>query len=356
MAIATTSFLTYGDLTDSVGAMDLGALDLESSYFDLYSAVSGADDIQPLGGNQYIGYFPGGSFTATGTLGSSSATIRNLDVYWADQSLHADGLVVIRPGSDISGYLTHLSFSSPTFSFEVQGKVGTTGSTASITSLSLTLGDLSYQVDGRVLIDMSTGALNGTISAIRIRDGDHDASVARLSLPVMDFINMTPQESMAQMFAGKDILTATGDGAELAGFDGKDVIIGSAGDDTLSGGNGKDKLTGGLGADEFVFDHAPNKVTNVDTLIDFSAADGDRIVLDGAIFATETLVILDKLASKVDTGGNAYDAASYVGLVYVQATGRLYYDSSATGVGDLVAKLIGAPELTGEAISFLAPI
>ncbi len=105
-----------------------------------------------------------------------------------------------------------------------------------------------------------------------------------------------------------------------------------------------------------MFDHAPNRLTNVDTIVDFSAAQGDRIVLDGAIFTEESLVVLDKLASKVDTEGNAFDAASYVGLVYVQATGRLYYDSSDTASGELFAKLIGAPELSGEAFSLIVPV
>ncbi len=356
MAIATTSFLTYGDLTDSVGAIDLGAIDLESTSFDLYDAVTGVYDFQQVGGNQLIGYFPGGSFSATGTIGSSSATIRSIDVYWAGQSLHADGAVVIRSTGDFSGYLSNLSFTSPAMSFEVQCRVSTSGSTASITRVSLTVGELSYQVDGRVQVDLATGAMSGTISAIHIDDGAHEASVTRLSLPIADFINMTPQESMALMFSGKDILKASGNAVELAGFDGKDMIVGSAGDDTLAGGNGKDKLTGGLGADEFVFDHAPNSLTNADILIDFSVADGDRIVLDGSIFSAEGLVVLGKLASKVDIDGNAFDAASYVGLVYVQTTGRLYYDSSETGAGTLVARLVGAPELSGDAISFIVPV
>ncbi len=355
MAIATTSFLSYGDLTDSVDAIDLADIDLGSAYDDLGSAVAGVYDVRQEGG-QIIAYFPGGMFTATGTIGSTAATLRILDVLWADQSLHAEGSVVIRQDNGISGYLTKVSFASPLLSFEVQGKVGLTSNTATLTSVSLIMGDLSYRIDGSVLLDTVTGAMSGTIRAIHLDDGVHDASVARLNLPVADFISMTPEQSLALMFSGKDVLTATGNAVELAGFDGKDVIVGSTGDDTITGGNGKDKLTGGLGADDFVFDYAPNKLTNVDTIVDFSVADGDRIVLDGTIFSTESLVILDKLASKVDTGGNAFDSASYVGLVYVQATGRLYYDSSEAGPGELVAKLIGAPELTGDAISFIVPV
>ena len=338
MAIATTSFLTYGDLTDSVGAIDLREIDLVSTYYDLYYAVSDVYDIRQTGSGHFVGYFPGGSFDATGTLGSTSATIRSIDVQWADQSLHAEGAVVIRSTGGFSGYLSNLSFTSPELSFEVQGRVGTSASTASITSLSLTIGGLSYRVDGNVQVDIGTGAMNGTITAISLDDGVHDAAVNRLKLSIADFISMTPEESMALMFSGKDILTAAGNAVELAGF------------------GGKDKLTGGLGADDFVFDHAPNLLTNVDTIVDFSAAQGDRIVLDGAIFTEETLVILDKLASKVDIEGNAFDAATYVGLVYVQATGRLYYDNSESGAGALVAKLVGAPELSGEAISLLAPV
>lgn len=355
MAVASTSFLTYADLADSVGDIDLGAIDLESTYYDLYYAVSGIYDVEQQG-NQIIGYFPGGSFIATGTIGVASATLRNLTVLWGDQSLQADGAIVISQSGGISGYLTHIAFTSPLLSLELHGRVGATASTASLTSVSLTIGDLSYRIDGKVLVDAATGAMSGTISAIHLDDGNHEAAVTRLKLSVADFLGMTPEQSLALMFSGKDILTTTGNAVELAGFGGKDIIVGSAGDDTIVGGDGKDRLTGGLGADEFVFDHAPNAATNVDTIVDFSVADGDRIVLDGTIFVTESLVILDKLASKVDTEGNAFDAAGYTGLVYVQATGRLYYDSSETGAGVLFAKLIGAPALTGEEISFLMPV
>lgn len=78
---------------------------------------------------------------------------------------------------------------------------------------------------------------------------------------------------------GRDQLRG-GDGVDvLIGGAGNDRLIGDAGDDTLMGGAGRDVMTGGDGADTFVFDLAD--VGNMDIIRDFSAAEGDRIVITG---------------------------------------------------------------------------
>ncbi|QPC41941.1 calcium-binding protein [Kaustia mangrovi] len=76
----------------------------------------------------------------------------------------------------------------------------------------------------------------------------------------------------------------TGDAGDnvLTGRDGRDGLHGGEGDDTLTGGRGSDTLTGGAGADSFVYDYAPESGGNdMDTIRDFSSADGDRIDLSG---------------------------------------------------------------------------
>lgn len=81
--------------------------------------------------------------------------------------------------------------------------------------------------------------------------------------------------------AGNDILygdykTATGlDGNDiLYGGDGNDTLIGWGGNDTLEGGAGNDTLWGGTGADTFVL-----ALGSIDTLRDFSVAQGDKLDL-----------------------------------------------------------------------------
>lgn len=88
---------------------------------------------------------------------------------------------------------------------------------------------------------------------------------------------------------GNDKLNGAGGNDLAKGEDGNDQLTGAAGADTLQGGNGNDTLTGGTGADRetggagadtFVF-HAAE---GADVITDFSAAQGDVLKLDDAIW------------------------------------------------------------------------
>lgn len=66
----------------------------------------------------------------------------------------------------------------------------------------------------------------------------------------------------------------------LIGGDGDDRLAGQDGDDVLIGGAGSDRLYGDAGADRFVFQHiSDSPVSAGDTVVGFSAAQGDRIDL-----------------------------------------------------------------------------
>ena len=91
--------------------------------------------------------------------------------------------------------------------------------------------------------------------------------------------------------AGNDTLIG-GSGADtLSGGAGLDRLEGGQGDDvldgndTLFGNEGADTLTGGTGADKFVLTLANpqnnnERISSVDTILDFNSADGDRIRID----------------------------------------------------------------------------
>src|SRR5436190_9299297 len=66
-----------------------------------------------------------------------------------------------------------------------------------------------------------------------------------------------------------------GDDAVVGG-QGNDVLNGGAGNDFVTGDRGDDTVTGGLGADTF---HT-NNVTGLDRVTDFSAAQGDKVLVD----------------------------------------------------------------------------
>ncbi|GAA0589963.1 hypothetical protein GCM10009416_30630 [Craurococcus roseus] len=78
-----------------------------------------------------------------------------------------------------------------------------------------------------------------------------------------------------------------GDGADLLRGDaGNDALLGGSGDDTLVGGAGADTFAGGAGADLFVLREdgrpAASGPAEVDAILDFSRAEGDKLRLSSA--------------------------------------------------------------------------
>lgn len=73
----------------------------------------------------------------------------------------------------------------------------------------------------------------------------------------------------------------------LMGMDGDDTLIGGGGTasalDSLSGGLGQDTLTGGAGRDLFCF-FSPHQLEGDDVITDFSALEGDKILVSAAGF------------------------------------------------------------------------
>jgi Ca2+-binding RTX toxin-like protein len=96
-----------------------------------------------------------------------------------------------------------------------------------------------------------------------------------------NFLNGNDGNDTLLGFGGDDILY--GDGRSLGG---NDVLNGGAGHDTLNGGPGGDTMAGGLDADIFVW-HSTNEgaaltsagvdSANLDVILDFNAAEGDKI-------------------------------------------------------------------------------
>lgn len=75
-----------------------------------------------------------------------------------------------------------------------------------------------------------------------------------------------------------NIINGGGGNDFIRGGDGGDTIIGGDGNDHLYGEAGLDAFTGGLGADTYVF-QAASAYSNVDTVSDFSTAQGDALHL-----------------------------------------------------------------------------
>jgi hypothetical protein len=75
---------------------------------------------------------------------------------------------------------------------------------------------------------------------------------------------------------GNDTIWAGAGDDRIHGDAGNDVLYGGLGNDTIRGGAGNDTLSGGAGADRFEFFSGQNE----NLIMDFNAAQGDRIILD----------------------------------------------------------------------------
>ncbi|KGM31817.1 calcium-binding protein [Inquilinus limosus] len=143
------------------------------------------------------------------------------------------------------------------------------------------------------------------------------------------------------VIVGKDWGPYLTDGGDiLRGGDGNDALFanrgwsnrleGDAGDDTLTGGAGGCSFVGGSGADRFVMDAAyetdPGSLSNGSTILDFSAAQGDKIDI-GAL--TGTILFIGTAAFTGVAGQVRYE--------YVAANDhtRVSVDGDGDGVADL---------------------
>lgn len=154
------------------------------------------------------------------------------------------------------------------------------------------------------------------------KDAGTDQVMAVISYRLPKYVeNLTLVGNKAANATGNDLDNV------LLGNEIKNVLKGLDGNDTLDGGLAADTLTGGAGADSFRFSTKLDGDNNIDVITDFSHGDGDKIVLDHAIFAA-----LDRgplPAGDFVVGPKATDPDHHI--IYNQATGALLYDADGQG-------------------------
>jgi Ca2+-binding RTX toxin-like protein len=284
---------------------------------------------------------------------NSSGTIAGnkfLDGAYLDlRNFYQDKLILANNSFDLSGV------SNPTAQFGGSDPFAILVRNASALSgdLALTFSGVNSFTNGLAIKNLTsaTATLAGTFQ-FKSQSGSTAAGVSAFNLVVGGTgsdrnLKGTPSSDWISLDAGDDRIDAG------LGFD---SVLGGIGNDTLDGGGGRDTLVGGSGADRFVFDSYLSAATNSDTITDYSAASGDRIVLDRAIFTT--------LNSGSSLNGSAFRAGA--GLVNaVAATDRILYDTSsgalrydADGSGSVYdavpfATLTGAPGLSASAFQLV---
>jgi serralysin len=145
-------------------------------------------------------------------------------------------------------------------------------------------------------------------------------------------VEVVQGSNFADTLVGKD--NGGGNGVQLYGEGGSDTLLGKgggdylfggAGNDTLDSGFGCDVLIGGSGADQFSFSTALG-AGNMDTIQDFSVAEGDRIVLSRSVFMD---VGTGALSSAYFKAGTATRFDHHI--LYYQGSGELFYDVDGSG-------------------------
>lgn len=159
------------------------------------------------------------------------------------------------------------------------------------------LGDDLYYVDNvnDVIIEAPGGGLDTVGSSIDYTLGSNLENLRLSKTAAIGVGNelanrITAADSNASLkgMAGDDTLIGRTGNDTLSGGTGSDKLYGNAGDDSLSGGAGNDVLLGGLGsdtlaggagADRFSYTAKDINTGDVDLIVDFSRAEGDKISL-----------------------------------------------------------------------------
>lgn len=152
-------------------------------------------------------------------------------------------------------------------------------------------------------------------------------------------------EKMTAQTSVDDLLQGGGGSDTLVGMFGDDTLMGGEGDDYLVGNGGDDLLVGGPGADLFVFGASYTTNGGVDSVADFSRADGDRIRLHSIDANTlrpgdDAFAFIGRSAFSRTAGELRYDVRQ--GDAVVQG------DVDGDGVADFEIRVVGMGTLTAD--------
>ena len=108
---------------------------------------------------------------------------------------------------------------------------------------------------------------------------------------------------------GEDTIDGGSGNDFMRGGQGNDLINGGSGADFLLGDRGRDTLTGGTDADTFVLRTATDLTADInalDTITDFSLSEGDRLVIVGAVNASDVGFVASGADALIQISGGSF--------------------------------------------------
>jgi Ca2+-binding RTX toxin-like protein len=290
-----------------------------------YTAIDGFD------GSDTISVAAGAYADAAGNGGSAASDTVAIDRAEAPAFTANDDTVYISSGTNGATFslsaLLGNDVNTSGLTFTITGGDATyNASTQMITLTSANPAPFTYELDDGTSTDSATVTVN--VEQVTGGADEIDLSAFDYAASYIDLGNNT------DTFIGSTVIGSISEDTIFGGNAGDD-LSGNEGNDSLAGQGGSDTLNGGAGADKFVFATALTGTNSagVDTIEDFdasgSAASGDKIVLDDAVFAgfvgqTTLTAAQFHLNGAVGTGAQ---------LVFNTTTGALFYDTNGTGGG-----------------------
>ncbi len=181
-----------------------------------------------------------------------------------------------------------------------------------------------------------TDSLSGTIDSLSFTKSNRSAGYSDSISYKSTGPDSLTAGALGNFFKGQATVTDVA----MALFAGNDVITASGGTTTLNGYGGNDRLVGGRGNDVFEFTTALDAATNVDQIVNLKRAGSDKIRIEDSIFAGY------RGAQDFVAGSAALDAQDRI--IFNSATGALLYDADGSGAAGAIqfATVVGKVTVT----------